>query len=366
MKILVSGSFRDVDSKMHAPLRDAARELGKALALAGHTLLVGSENQDDVDPFVVEGFQSVDKAPSVEVHLQKGAAGCYAGNAKVRNIWHRYENWDVTVLEVVRYNAESVIVMAGRAGVVQAGIAGWMLGRPTIAFGGFNGGARTVWEYGSSDRRRFYFDALSDAEIDQLGSPWLAETAATIVDHLGRVADYSRRAAVPAELRLLLGLAILGALAVWVMTLALPLLGWIPAFQSAPATGASQALDSNNGVRLLMLLGSVCAAGAFGALVQSMRSIREGAAITGQKVAVDAVLGVAAGFLTAALYMLAQITITGKLELPSTTADYSRVALIVSMAAVFASLYLDAAFSRFDLFKDSVMSGTYGKKPEGK
>ena len=366
MKVLVSGSFRDIDVEMHAPLREAARELGKSLALSGHTLLIGSENKDDVDPFVVEGFQSVEKAPPVEVHLQKGAPRCYAGNGKVRNIWHRYEDWDVTVLEVVRYDAEAVIVMAGRAGVVQAGIAGWMLGRPTIAFGGFNGGARTVWEYGSSDRRRFYFDALSDAEIDQLSSPWLPETAVTIVNHLGRVAVYSRRAAVPAALRLLLGLAILGALAVWVMMLALPLLGWMPAFQPATAAGTPPAADSSNGIRLLMLLGSVCAAGAFGALVQSMRSIREGAVVTSQKVAVDVVLGVAAGFLTAALYMLAQITITGRLDLPSTTADYSRVALVVSMAAVFASLYLDAAFSRFDLFKDSVMSGAYGKKTEGK
>ena len=56
----------------------------------------------------------------------------------------------------------------------------------------------------------------------------------------------------------------------------------------------------------------------------------------------------------------------GEHALPSTTSDYSRVALVVSMAAVFASLYLDAAFSRFDLFKDSVMSGGYGKKPQGK
>src|SRR6188508_626463 len=121
MKVLVSGSFRDIEVEMHAPLRDAARELGKSLALAGHTLLIGSENKDDVDPFVVEGFQSVDKAPPVEVHLQKGAPRCYAGNGKARNVWHRYEDWDVTVLEVVRYDAEAVIVMAGRAGVVQAG-----------------------------------------------------------------------------------------------------------------------------------------------------------------------------------------------------------------------------------------------------
>ena len=218
----------------------------------------------------------------------------------------------------------------------------------------------------SSDRRRFYFDALSDAEIDQLSSPWLPETAVTIVKHLGRVADYSRRAAVPAALRLLLGLAILGALAVWVMMLALPLLGWMPAFNRQLPPGRLRLPTP------AMACGFSCCWGRYAPRVHSARwcspcaaSARE-RVVTSQKVAVDAVLGVAAGFLTAALYMLAQITITGRLDLPSTTADYSRVALVVSMAAVFASLYLDAAFSRFDLFKDSVMSGAYGKKPEGK
>jgi hypothetical protein len=128
--------------------------------------------------------------------------------------------------------------------------------------------------------------------------------------------------------------------------------------------GATPQFDSTGGVRLLLLLGSVCSAGAFGALVQSMRGIRNGEAVTAARVSMDAVLGVAAGFLTAALYMLAQIAISGKLELPATNADYSRVSLIVSMAAVFASLYLDSAFSRFDGFKDSVMSGRYGAKED--
>ena len=115
-------------------------------------------------------------------------------------------------------------------------------------------------------------------------------------------------------------------------------------------------------VRLLLLLGSVCSAGAFGALVQTMRGIRAGQATTLSGVFTDAVLGVAAGFLTAALYMLAQIAINGTLNPPSTNADYSRVSLIVSMGSVFASLYLDAAFSRFDEVKETVMTGQYGKK----
>jgi hypothetical protein len=362
MKVLVSGSLRGVEDQQKDHVRAAARELGKCLGAAGHTLLVGTNDQDDVDPFVVEGFLSAAKTSQVEVHLMKGAPQCYQGQANVMHSWHHYDDWDVTVLEVVRYNADAVIVMAGRKGVVQAGIAGWMLGRPTIPFGGFGGGAETVWDYGSSDRQRFYFGALTDVEIDQLNSPWESDTTGSrIVTQLDRCAQYARRAAVSPKLRVGVSVGILIALIAWVLLLALPLLGW-PGSPAAATAGAAPTLEASNGVRFLLLLAAVCSAGAFGALVQSMRGIRDGIAVTGPKAWIDAVLGVAAGFLTAALYMLAQIAINGKLDLPATNTDYSRVALIVSMTAVFASLYLDAAFSRFDTFKESVMSGTYGKK----
>ena len=358
MRILISGSLRDVPRERVDDLRTAAGELGKSLGTAGHTVLVGTNDPDDVDPYVVEGFLSTAKTSRAEVHLMKSAPRCFSGQTGVTNIWHRYDDWDVTILEVVRYNADAVIVMAGRKGVIQAGIAGWMLGRPTIPFGGFGGGAETVWNYGSSDRQRFYFGALSDDQIDQLDSPWETDvTGSLLVKHLERCAEYARRAKVSRRLRLGVSAGILIALIVWVLLLATPLLGW-PRVANDSAAGAS----ASNGFRFLLLLGAVCSAGAFGALVQSMRGIRDGSAVSGAKAAVDVVLGVAAGFLTAALYMLAQIAITGKLELPESNADYSRVALIVSMAAVFASLYLDAAFSRFDDLKESVMSGTYGKK----
>ena len=358
MKVLVSGSLRGLEDQRKDDVRAAARELGKCLAAAGHTLLVASDHQDDVDPFVVEGFLSAAKTSQVEVHLMKGAPKCYQGQANVTHSWHRYNDWDVTVLEVVRYNADAVIVIAGRKGVVQAGIAGWMLGRPTIPFGGFGGGAETVWDYGSSDRQRFYFGALTDVEIDQLNSPWESDTTGSrIVTQLERCADSGRRAAISPRLRVGVSTGILIALIAWVLLLALPLLVW-----PGPPAGAAPTREASNGVRFLLLLGAVCSAGAFGALVQSMRSIRDGIAVTGAKAWIDAVLGVAAGFLTAALYLLAQVAINGKLDLPATNPDYSRVALIVSMTAVFASLYLDAAFSRFDTFKASVMSGTYGKK----
>ena len=53
MKVLVSGTTRDMEARRCEQLREAARELGQSLAAAGHTLLVGSEDEADVDPFVV-------------------------------------------------------------------------------------------------------------------------------------------------------------------------------------------------------------------------------------------------------------------------------------------------------------------------
>jgi hypothetical protein len=363
MKVMVSGSLRGVADQRKEDVRAAARELGKCIGAAGHTVLVGTADADDVDPYVVEGFLSIGKTAQAEVHLMKGASMCYAKGSNVKPRWHRYDDWDVTVLEVVRYDSDAVIVMAGRQGVVQAGIAGWMLGRPTIPVGGFGGGAEKVWNYASSDRQRFYFGALTDREIDQLNSPWESDvTGAKIVKHLERCAEYARRAAISPALRIGVSIGILLALIAWVLLLALPLLGW-PSQPAATTAGSAPVLEeTSNGIRFLLLLAAVCSAGVFGALVQSMRGIRDGMVVTGQKASVDAVLGLAAGFLTAALYMLAQIAITGKLDLPVSNPDYSRVALVVSMAAVFASLYLDSAFSRFDGFKESVMSGTYGKK----
>jgi hypothetical protein len=363
MRILVSGSLRDIREEWKEPLRQAAQELGAALAAAGHTVLLGSDNPQDVDPYVADGVASAPKPSPIEVHLMRGAPPCFAHRGdSVENVPHRYDDWDVTVLEVVRYQADGVIVIAGRQGVVQAGIAGWMLGKATIPFGGFGGGGEKVWNYGSSDRARFYFGALSDIDIDHLNGPWeLGKTGPRIVQQLEQCAEYARRASVSMRLRAGVSFGILLSLISWVLLLALPLLGW-PGAPNAAADGTPAISEATSGIRFLLLLGCVCSAGVFGALVQSMRSLRDGASVTGQRASMDAVLGVAAGFLTAALYLLAQIAITGKLELPADNANYSRVALIVSMAAVFASLYIDSAFSRFDEVKQTVMGGTYGKK----
>ena len=67
MRVLVSGSLRDVPEERKESVRKAAQELGGALAAAGHTVLIGTDSKEDVDPFVAEGVFSAPKMPHTSV-----------------------------------------------------------------------------------------------------------------------------------------------------------------------------------------------------------------------------------------------------------------------------------------------------------
>jgi hypothetical protein len=369
MRVLVVGSHRDVQNdEAKTLLHDAGRAIGARLAERGHSVLVGSDDREDIDPDVVHGALSVKSPTTIEVHRMQGSPECYPTESqagKVRNRPHRYKDWDVTVLEVLRNDADAVIALGGRIGVVQTGVAGWMLGRAVLPIAAFGGGAQVVWQYGSGERTGFYFGALKDEEIDRLMSSWdgagKGTSAEFVVEALERVDKRARQARNPKTLFLVVSALVLFTLVFWVGLLAAPLVGVLDATVRA-CVGADSVPSPAvmAGARFLLLLTSVCAAGALGALMQTLRGMREDRPATWQRIVIDLVLGISAGFLSAALYLIAQIAITGKLELPQTDTDYVRGALIVGLAALFSSLYLDAALARFDSLRESVMAGTYG------
>jgi hypothetical protein len=232
MRVLVVGSVRGAkDPQAAALIHQAGKELGACLAERGHTILVGSEDSDDIDPDVVNAAAAANPKSAIEVHLMSGAAECYAAfgqSGNVTNRPHRYKDWDVTVLEVLRNDADAVVALAGRVGVVQTGIAGWMMGRPVIPVASFGGGAQTVWGYGSGERDKFYFGALKDEEVDRLTGSWNSAgpraSAPFIVDLLERVAERSKIARTPKSLFAVVSSMVLLALIGWVAMLCLPLL----------------------------------------------------------------------------------------------------------------------------------------------
>jgi hypothetical protein len=367
MRILVVGSLRHKsDQALRDRINSAAFEIGKCLAESGHTILVGSDDPEDVDPEVVNGAISTGSSIEVEVHLMEGATECYKGLAdslKIRNKPHRYRDWDVTVHEVLRREADAVIAIAGRVGVVQSGMTGWMLGRPVLPIAAFGGGARAIWGYGSGERAEFYFGALTDQEIDSLMT-WSSDSPKFAVKAIERIANAARRAKTPKSVFAVVSGLVLLALMVWVVLLAAPVLNVVP--RLFPGVLPPHIYELPDGVLFAFLLISVCVAGALGALMQTLRGIREDRPATYTRIIVDVVLGVAAGLLTASLYLIAQVALNGSLVLPESNLAYTRLALIVGLAALFSSLYLDAALARFDVVRDSVMAGKFGTEEKAK
>ena len=350
MRVLVVGSSR-FDKNDKTAIDAVGQELGERLAKRGHTILVGSDHPDDVDPSIVAGALAdpSNKTP-IEVHVTHGATEPYQGkdadpDVNLRVIWHQFADWDVTVMEVVR-TVDAVLAISGRVGVIQTGISAWMMGVAIIPVGSFDGGAKTLWEYGSSRRAEFYHQGITDADIDRLASPWGTGTADFVVDRLERVAKAANLAKTPRNL-------LLSELALIIVAL----MGWI-FFLTFPAVfGAADwwKLEYN----LPLLFATVSASGLLGASMQTLRSMRSGSIVTGRRIVIDTALGITAGVVVAMLYLLAQAGITGDVTVKMEVSDYIRVALIMSMASLFAALYLDAAFARLDKAGDSVITGKY-------
>lgn len=329
-------------------IEQAARAVGEALATAGHTIWIGTDDDVDVDPHVVEGALSVEPPVEIEVQRQHGWSAAYVDKPnRIGTRWRQFDDWDVTNMEVVR-EVDGVIAIAGRASVVQMGIAAWMMNKPVIPIGSFGGGAKTLWNYGSARRSDFYQDGLVDAVIDRLAAPWSNETAKVVVDALNKVEQARARARVPRALLVFTLLLTLVALIGWVFFLMYPIL-------AADTATATAAID----ISLFALFPTVGFAGLLGANMQTLRAIRNAVTVSGRAVPVDIALGITAGVISAVLYLLVQFAVSGDIMLQMNAADYVRVALIVSMASLFAALYLDRALARFDTISDSVISGKY-------
>lgn len=351
----------------------AAEELGIALAKSGYSLIVGSHDPIDVDPYVVEAFLSVaDAQKPVEVRLIRHAEYQFPDRRQgieVKNIPARFDDWDVSVLDYLGDDEQdiAVIVVGGRQGAVQAGVAGWKLGRAVIPISAFGGGGAKVWDYGSADRSRFYFDGLSHDEIDGLRLEWLHDGEVASADEvcrvLGNVLKARERWKRPPWIeRLAMTLVAAASLALWMYLLIRPLvdLGFDPLFTL-----------HGNGGRLIpeQLFGnlvlSVCAAGLVGTTISSLHDIVRGLPLRFLAFLPRTMLGVCVGFVASMLYLVANVVLVGAFNLPDDNQSFLRMALTAGLPALFGSMYVDATFAWLDGIKDSVISGEYFKKKSG-
>ncbi|HEY3498105.1 MAG TPA: hypothetical protein VGK73_25575 [Polyangiaceae bacterium] len=345
----------DVDTLLKE-IRGAAHELGKALAAADHEIWVGSDEKLDVDPSVVAGALSVQagsgtSATVIRVKVPRGLPEPYAAEQRVRTEWAEFPDWDVTTLEVID-KVDAVVLLGGRKGVIHAGTAAWMMRKVVIPIGTFGGGAETVGRYGSSRRAQFYRGVLSDEEIDRLHSPWgKVLDAKFVVDSMQKIFEKVVEERMDTGLLRWTSWLAFTALILWVVGLVLPSVA--PSVSKLEPWPAAWSFP--------LLFPTVIAAGTFGACVKTLRNIRLGTRTSRSSANAEAMLGVAAGIIVAILYLLAQIGVSGEIKLDLEPKDYTRVSIVVSMAALFAGMYLDKALSYLDGVGDSVIRGEHGK-----
>jgi hypothetical protein len=334
-------------------IRKAARELGIALRQAGHEIWIGSDDRLDVDPFVVDGALDQDSNASIHIRVPRGLAIPYDDKPSVNKQWGEFPDWDVTTMEAIE-KVDAVVLLGGRLGVVHAGTSAWMMRKVVVPIGSFGGGAEKVGRYGSSRRAHFYHGGLTDEEIDRLAAPWGAGLdAETVVESLQKVHKVALEKRTDMALFRNTSVIMIAALSLWVIGLVLPsLVSSISKLKTWPAQWYFP-----------LLFPTVIAAGTFGACVKTLRAIRLDA-MSRVSAGVDIVLGIAAGMMAAVLYLLAQIGVSGSISLSLKPDDYTRVSIVVSMAALFAGLYLDKAFAYFDEVGDSVIRGQHGKKTD--
>lgn len=357
MRVLVIGSdrFDASTSPTHGGSRealyDAARQVGRALAAQRHTILICSDKPSTVDPYVFEGARDGKDKLLVEVHYSDGRNPPFEAEiqqAQGSDVTHRIHlspDKEVVHMEAMD-EADALIIMGGSERSVRTGVAAHMLGKTVIPVGSFGGAGKDVWAYASSRRAAFYKNGLTDAEIDKLAEPWRGQASG---DFVVTVLERVRKAAVKEAISPYVLTAI-------VLIMILSMVGWVGFI-----TYGFRLVDQ--GVQPIgMIFVSVCFAGLIGSALKGLVDMRNGVPVTRNALKVDVALGLGAGFVSAMLYLVLQVAVTGKADSIQDKNDYVRVGLLVSLVAVFAAMYLDAAFANFEAVKGQVLAGEAGSR----
>ena len=195
-KILVVGSSGLRDWENRKEYAEACELLGKALAAAGHTIILGSkkDNEDTIDRCVLEGANSVAGRHKVIV----------LGSEKERPLYQKMEK-ELEHIDLIRKTdksppwgrayqinqADGVILVGGALGTNQAGFTAVALERPVLAIRKFGGGAQEVWNaiherYNDKELGNFSEEAV------ELQSDWDLSVARKAVHLAERLIDASR------------------------------------------------------------------------------------------------------------------------------------------------------------------------------
>jgi putative copper export protein len=298
--VAIAGSI-DSTRSYDPPLRDvetaakACIALGRELARQGCDIVVYSGDRGFTEPYVVQGYVASGQAQPGSIHVR---APLDTDLTRFPDMESRRELFDVRLdsgagWEVAYYrslvDADGLLLVGGGRSTVVTGLIGLTFGIPLLAVACFGGGAQRVWA--AMDQAS---DADGRGDVSQMAEAWHDGSAAALVEgmlHRRQLAteraEQARMEEVRRSRRSSQGLLIAAVLLILGVA-SLPV-----SFAWSPTTATNVAL---------LAFGPMLAAAA-GALI---RSTLDGAAEHIR----PAVLGLAAGGISAVLFIAAQLATT--------------------------------------------------------
>lgn len=190
MRIFFSGSGRHASGRgdeIPDELRIASRDLGHAMALRGHALMVSTERPGNIDPYIVQGAQRLGALavrPLVEVHRLAGRSTAFAVTTGVRLLRVTYdhpippEDKSLEARGGAVGGADAVVVLGGSdstRGVIRCAE---RLGKPVVPVASFGGAGEEALR--EREARWRSWPGLAPL-LAPIAGPWRGEDSAAAV-----------------------------------------------------------------------------------------------------------------------------------------------------------------------------------------
>ena len=310
-----------------AQVISAAESLGRELAVNSYRLAVFSSDLDFIESSVVKGYISSGCAEqrSIQVHSRFGKEAGFAEAIAFRDCFDVRpdpgDDWEVGYYRAL-LSVDGVLIIGGGRSAFTAGLIAISRSIPVVAAASLGGAAQRVWR-----RLAEAYDLVSDEDIHVMAEAWQAQSATRLVASMSRQCELrtSRIQEAEAEQQHA-GCHATTSLAVGALFLLLALAAIPLSYSQPPGTAL--------GITALVVA-PVLAAGCGAIMRNAFDEVKSWVR--------TAVLGSAAGAITALLFLAAQLTTTPDIL----TAEGSRRLLFFILPIGFVSgLTFDAVYSR--------------------
>jgi hypothetical protein len=329
VKVLIVGSkrhFAETDSARRAAFDQACRQMGKALAEKGHTLIVGSSDEADADRYFVEGANEVPGKHKVIAYLPETdtrPTPFAAEDQKFKNMEFAYRRgggeWSVVHVRALR-EADVLIALGGVKAVLVAGGVAEALQKPVLALPSFEGSGKEVWE---NVRRYYSASGISEDDQGALREAWVERTAPLAVKCAESLVKHNPLRPKGHGSQVVMMLVSLVLIAAWVVLLSHP---W--------------GLDRNFAFYSLLIIAALLGT----SLRNTLRLVLDDLATFSAYVLwIEARAGMLIGFGFALLYLAGGMVLTGDIVSLKDDKDFMRVAISMSILGFAGAFLLDEA-----------------------